>query len=284
MSTTNHPTELARSSKEKFVLGQARLRRGHIELTLLSVYASLDDGLRSYLLLHGRPVASDDWPSLIGLLRADEELPLTRPEADTLERIYSLWLRIIHGESVTLTLESIQEYQQLASTLLLRYGVLVVAPETSRPLSDPAMLSSLEIDAGRRWQRWRPALNLLLVLVVILFVGVGGILVFTSDFASGDSPRQPASTGTSQPTDALSPAPPEDTLAPGRTAFVRASLEDDVALRASPGSDNRVVVYIGPDTAVRIIEGPVQEDSSEWWKVQALNQEGWCRADVLEVR
>ncbi len=287
MSQGNTPTELMQRSKEKFVLGQARLRREQIELTLLSLYGSLDDGLRSYLLLHGQAVAPDNWPDLIPLLREDTRHPLTRDEAHQLHRIHSLHSQIARGEAVTLAAESADAYQQFAATLLLRYGITVVAHEIG---GHTAALTESE-----RW--WRPASRpgflrrhrrplrrtLAALLTLGTLVSIALVLVLNPP-AALEPWLQPGDTSARQ-ADAP-PGPTASALLPGRTAFVRADLGRDMALYDEPGASDTesIQLYLRPDTAIQIIGGPVEINGATWWQVRALNMSGWCRDDWLEPR
>ncbi len=289
MSSATHPTDLMRSSKEKFTLGQARLRRGLVELTLLCLYGSLEDGLRAYLLLHGRAVARGDWPEMIALLRGDEDLPLTLEEADQLQRIYTLWNRIAIGEAVTLTEESVAGYQHLASVLLARYGVLVVVPETRTHAPSAYTAVPTPLNANHWWRQLRSPVMVLLAAAVVLGLGALTFISVNQSFAlrggiSFDTVLTPA------PADTEGRSTPITTeryvLAPGRVAYVRADLDEDLALRARPGNadDNPVRLYLTPNTAVQIIDGPVERGNQDWWQVRAFNQQGWCRGAALEVR
>jgi hypothetical protein len=287
MSQGNTPTELMQRSKEKFVLGQARLRREQIELTLLSLYGSLDDGLRAYLLLHGTAVAPDNWLDLIPLLREDARHPLTRDEAHQLQRIHNLHSQISRGEAITLAAESADAYQQFAAALLLRYGVTVVAHEIG---GHTAALTEAE-----HW--WRPATRpgflrrhrrpLRRTLAALLALGavVGIALVLLLNPPAALEPwLQPGDTSTRQT--AATPGPTASALLPGRTAFVRADLGRDMALYDEPGASDAesIQLYLRPDTAVQIIDGPVEINGTTWWQVRALNMSGWCRETWLEPR
>jgi hypothetical protein len=283
MNTDETPTSLFRSSKEKFVLSQARLHREHIELTLLSLHGSLEDGLRGYVLLHGHAVARDDWPSLLQVLRSDETHPLSREEADRLQRIYRMWVRIVRGEAVTLAAETMRSYQEFAARLLLRYGVLVVAPETDPEASLVNQLKGPNATTSTWAQRIRVPQAAIVLLVLVLVAGVLVMAVLNGPAALQaiigiDAPVHTASGSAT--------ALPNNVLAPGRQAFVRRDLDSDMALYTQPGdtADSSIRLYVGPGTAVRVIDGPVAVQGTEWWQVRALNQTGWCRADMLEVR
>jgi hypothetical protein len=287
MSHGTTPTELMQRSKDKFVLSQARLRREQIELTLLSLYGSLDDGLRAYLLLHGTAVAPDNWPDLIALLRDDSKHPLTRDEAHQLQRIHRLHEHIARGEAVTLTAESTAAHQQFAATLLPRYGVIVVSREMG---GNEAALAQAE-------QWWRPpnstgllqrhartlrrTLATLLALATLASVA---LLLISNPPAMLQPWLQPAGTRAELP--ASTPGPTASALQPGRTAFVRADLGRDMALYAEPGASDAdsIQLYLRPDTAVQIIGGPVEVDGALWWQVRAINMTGWCRDEWLAPR
>jgi uncharacterized protein YraI len=121
----------------------------------------------------------------------------------------------------------------------------------------------------------------LLVLALVL-----GVVILS---IANDSAALRAITGTDTPvhTDSGSAtAPPSNVLAPGRQAFVRRDLGSDLPLRTQPGdtADSSIRLYVGPGTAVRVIDGPVTVQGTDWWQIRALNQTGWCRADMLEMR
>jgi hypothetical protein len=265
------------------VLSQARLHRELIELTLLSLHGSLEDGLRGYVLLHGHAVARDDWPTLLTLLRSDKAHPLSREEADRLQRIYSLWVRIARGEAVTLAAATLHSYQEFAADLLLRYGVLVVAPDTDAEESLVARLKGPDDTSSAWWQRVRVPRTAMVLLVLVLVLGVLALSVLNVPAALQ------AITGTDTPmrtTSGSATALPDNVLAPGRQAFVRRDLGSDLPLRTQPGdtADSSIRLYVGPGTAVRVIDGPVTVQGTDWWQIRALNQTGWCRADMLEMR
>jgi hypothetical protein len=287
MSQGTTPTELMQRSKEKFVRSQSRLRREQIELTLLGLYGSLDDGLRAYLLLHGTAIAPDNWPDLIARLREDERHPLTRDEAHQLQRIHHLHSQISRGEAITLAIESAAAYQQFAATLLLRYGVLVVAHEMG---GHTAALTEAE-----RW--WRPPhrpgflrrhrRTLRRTFAALLTLGavasIALVLVLNPP-AVLEPWLRPGATSADQ--SAATPGPTASALQPGRTASVRPDLDHDMALYAEPGTTDTesIQLYVRPDTAVQIIGGPLEVNGTTWWQVRAMNMSGWCRDEWLVPR
>jgi hypothetical protein len=266
------------------VLSQARLRREQIELTLLSLYGSLDDGLRAYLLLHGQPVAPDNWPDLIAHLRDDAKHPLTRDEAHQLERIYRLHGQIARGEAVTLATESITTHQQCAAALLLRYGVLVVAHEIGG--------RTAAITEAERWwspdnrpaflRRHRRALRRAFAALLTLAAVVSVAFVLLLNPPAALEPLLRPDTTSANPT----PGPTASAIMPGRMAFVRADLGRDMPLYSKPNASDTesIQLYLRPDTAVQIIDGPLEIQGATWWQVRAMNMSGWCRDEWLEPR
>lgn len=83
------------------------------------------------------------------------------------------------------------------------------------------------------------------------------------------------------------PTPPHPTtLTIGHTAYVQSDVAEGLALRAEPGTSASIPVqlYLNANTAVLIVDGPVQRDGYTWWKVRAANKEGWCAGAFLEMR
>lgn len=300
-STRNYngktPGELITSGRAKFALSQARLRQRQVELALLSLLGSLEDVLRAHLLLNRHPATSGDWFALLQALCVDTVQPLSRDEVARLYRMHRLRLRIVQGETVTLTYETFVLHQQFVADLLARYGVLVAAPETL-----PASLLALRAPGGREgvqsfWMRYRNQLVPGLMILFIFVIGATATVFLQqvrSNQASVIARSVPsvvptiATAGPDQPT-VLPPTAttlPPYALAPGRTAYVRPDITSGLALRASPSSnpDVPVQIYLSGDTAVRVLEGPIEADGYTWWQVRAANQEGWCAGEFLEVR
>lgn len=293
MNSGTTPTDLLASSKQKFILSQARLRRGLVELTLLSLQGSLQDGLRSYLLLHGHPSARADFAALREALASAASLRLEEEEASRIQHMEQVRSRISEGEAVTLAYESLADYQQFVARLLLRYGVLVVVPDQERTGSQPfASAAFSHVSAPPRLHSTSPLSRVAAALLVLLLLAVlAATIIISRPAAAWNFWQLPApsisSPGTVQP--AASPAPtrlPPDALAPGRTAYVRTGNSSDLALRAQPGSasDNPIRLYLSADTVVQVIEGPVQTEGTDWWKVRVANQEGWCAGTFLAAR
>jgi hypothetical protein len=295
IATQPTATELIASSKKKYALAQARLRRGLIELALLSLQGSLDDALRSYLRLRKHPAAHADWPTLLTAFQADASPPLSEEEARDLHDMRQLWQRVVVGEACNLTEESAAAYQRFVAGLLMRYGVLVVAPDA--PVPDSPLLEQLasEWSLGAWWARWRARASstFVLLLVAVCVAGAATSLALTRPQSMEDTlsraskqlpqlaSQQPGNTATDE-----TAIPPPDVLFPGRTAHVRRSASEGLALHARPGEapDNPVRLILSPDSEVRLIDGPLTVDGSEWWLVRAANQEGWCPAAFLEIR
>ncbi len=59
-----------------------------------------------------------------------------------------------------------------------------------------------------------------------------------------------------------------------------------LALRAAPSSNPDVPIqtYLSGNTAVQVLDGPIEADGYTWWQVHAANQEDWCAGEFLEVR
>jgi hypothetical protein len=76
------------------------------------------------------------------------------------------------------------------------------------------------------------------------------------------------------------------TFMPGQHAYVNHEGVEKVALRVEPGTAITIPVrlYLSANTAVTVIDGPVQADGHRWWKVRVANQEGWCPERVLTLR
>ncbi|NJL33262.1 MAG: hypothetical protein HC893_04640 [Chloroflexaceae bacterium] len=94
------PTSLIASSKEKYRLCQARLNRGWIELALLSIHGSLEDGLRSYLLLRHLPAPQGEWDALLRQIQTHGELAEADQSTARLYQIDHLHRCITRGEAV----------------------------------------------------------------------------------------------------------------------------------------------------------------------------------------
>lgn len=294
------PTELIASSKARFALGQARLRRGQDELALLSFHGSLEDGLRAHLVLHSDPAAHGDWLQLLDAMRDDQWQPLSAIEIERIGRIENLRLRLSHGDRVTLTEESLQAYQQFVARLLARYGVLVVASEVgvSSPQRERAAMPAPV--AVPFWQRYRTHLAPVLVVLAVFIIGAATTIMLqqarppqAAVILQTPAPTLPLPITTFAPVSEPSLVPPEPTavpanvLAAGRLAYVRSDIGGGgLALRARPGTanDNPVQFYLSPDTQVEVVAGPVDADGYSWWQVRVANQEGWCAGEFLEVR
>jgi hypothetical protein len=287
------PQDLAGRSKKKYTLSQARQRREQVELTLLSLVGSLEDGLRSYLLLHGHPAAGARLPDLLPPLQEDSRHPLKPDEAARVRHMLDIWRHIVDGEAVTLTHESVCEYQEFVSALLLRYGVLVVSPE-SRPQPRGTIASLPRPPAYHEQpQRLRPRWIIAALLVLICLASAATAYAISHSPATRavfEELTTPDSTlpAVGMPDGSDSPAreQPTDTLAPGQLAFVRGDIGDDLALRAQPGlgPDSPILLYLSPNTAVQVIDGPVRIGDVHWWQVRVANRQGWCPGRFLEIR
>ncbi len=305
---SNTPSARRASSKRKHTLSLARMRRNQSELTLLSLYGSLDDALRAHLLLYQNPAANQDLNGVLLAMRQDGKLPLSREEAERIRRLHSLQTRVASGETVTITQESLLSYHHFVAELLSRYGITVVDPETVLPLTtttttdtpdglkDAAMGEHTPMGVLKHY---RPHLMPLLFVVLLLVIaatttilvqqsrGVSGALVTTTPTRA----RPTTTVSSTTPTRALSRTPtptppPPHVLTPGRTAYVRPGLAGGLALRSKPGiaADIPIQIYLNAGTAVQVVDGPTEADGYRWWLVRAANQQGWCAGEYLEVR
>jgi hypothetical protein len=305
---SNTPSARRASSKRKHTLSLARMRRNQSELTLLSLYGSLDDALRAHLLLYQNPAATQDVNSVLLALRQDSKLPLSREEAERIRRLHTLQTRVASGETVTITQESLMSYHHFVAELLSRYGITVVDPETVLPLTTPPMgdtpdgLKEAAIGGGTplaMLKHYHPHLMpLLLVVLLLVIAATTTILVQQSRGVTGalapptaTSHTQTETPSSASPTQALSQSPtptppPPNVLTPGRTAYVRPGIVGGLALRSEPGTaaDIPIQIYLTPGTAVQVVEGPTEADGYRWWLVRAANHEGWCAGEYLEVR
>ncbi len=297
------PAELIARSKEKYALGIARIRREHYTLALLSLHGSLEDGLRAHLQLHHHPAGSGDWDTILDTLAKavdQDEKPVTRltpVEAERLRRIDKLWRKARRGEHITILDEHIQVYQQLVAQLLLRYDIIVVAPETTTSATKRIEYRELARSTPTFWQRYRTHLAPT-VTVILMFVIGAAVSIAVQQSRSQPAPVPTTTVRSSittpatleaQPTYATARRPtiaPTPHLSPGRDAYVRDGISEGLALRAQPGTtdDIPILLYLEPNTAVRVIGGPVEADGYTWWQVRAANQTGWCAGEFLEMR
>lgn len=280
-------TDLITSSKQKFTLSQSRLRRGLCELALLSLQGSLEDGLRSYLLLHHHPAARGDVPTLLAALGAYPPRPLAHADARQVRRMALLWQRVAQGEAATLTSESLIDYQQQVASLLQRYGILVVPTSSAPATADQRTSPPIPPDEQRiPWRRMlQQAAILATLLLLLLLVGAAASLAVSQVLAQQRGEPGPLDTiELLAPATPLQPAPPTaPRLAPGQTVIVRADLGHDLALLTRPGSaeGNPPRFYLSPGTAVHVTDGPIIINGSDWWQVSAINQRGWCQGRDL---
>jgi hypothetical protein len=262
------------------------------------MYSSLEDGLRAHLLLHRHPAAGDEIADMLVALREDTALPLSREDAEQVRRLSSLHARVACGETVTLTQESMNAHYHFVATLLMRYGVAVVAPEIADDEGQlPATLKRDDRIEQLKlwWNRHRSKLvPLLLVLVVVLAAATTMLLIQQSRLVKG-------STATPTPTlappavifDAPPTVPPPSLPTPtpvqrgqlqvGQTVYVREGITGGLALREQPGTaeDIPIKIYLTSGTAVEVVDGPVEQDGYRWWRVRAASYEGWCAGEFL---
>jgi hypothetical protein len=300
MDNSRTPADLIACSKQKYTLSQARLQPGKVELALLSLQGSLEDGLRSYLLLHGHTAARDDFSALLTALCDYTPLALSQEHVRRIRRMHDVRDRIIQGEAVTLTDESLSDYQQIVAEVLVRYGVLVVAPE-QRTATQSSYTTRQPRERRGDWRNiFRKMAEVASLLLLIFLLGIGVLLVIkrvvpdvslininqtATTTAITPVPVSPMSVRETEPPQHTPESSP-DRLSPGQTAVVRVEADEMLALRERPGtaSNNPVKLYLSPDTVVRVIEGPVHVNGLDWWKVRAANLEGWSRGDALEAR
>jgi hypothetical protein len=308
------PTDLLKRSRDKYALGQARLRREAAELALLSFQGSLEDALRANLLLHALPAAGGEWDEVLTALRSSSGDPSLGPpllitgEAERLRRMHSLCDRIRSGGQVTVSLDTIADYQQFIGRLLQRYGVLIGQPdaEEDSPLPDSRRIREPPPDKRFKLLDQLPAFAVPVLLVLLMLAAGAGAAVMIQGGQSAPArptaavavvvPTMPETViippltpGAPMPSVTPIPSPttaPPGALALGRTAYVRSDVAGGLALREQPGiaAGNIVRVYLDPGTAVMVIGGPSEADGYQWWLVRAANIDGWCAGEFLEIR
>ena len=175
--------------------------------------------------------------------------------------------------------------------------------ETHAPFDEGAGRADALADRWRRSQAW---VLPLLIIVSIILIGAA-ITISLQQLRAAQAIRIPATTqiiamasqtspsasqaiGSAQPqrtvatvtTAGPTAQPAPGALATGRRARVSAG-GPALNVRDRPGIGQGTPVFIlQPDTRVDIVEGPVQADGIEWWKVRVINQEGWCAGQYLE--
>ncbi len=145
------PLELIDSARTKYTAALGRLRRGYLELALLSLHGSVEDALRAHGLRLNLPAAREELPELLDALTRVTLAPLSPAEAEGVRRMHRLRRRIAHGEHVVVAGETIDAYRRLAARLLPRYGVTVIPPEEPEAtlLTGAAQLEAPEAAMGR---------------------------------------------------------------------------------------------------------------------------------------
>ena len=148
---TPGPIELIDAARTKYTAALGRLRRGHLELALLSLHGSVEDALRAHGLRLNLPAAREPFPDLLAALTRVTLGPLSLAEAEGVRRMHRLRGRIAHGEQVVVAAETIDAYRRLAARLLPRYGVMVTPPEEPEPtlLAGGAPLEERAATRGR---------------------------------------------------------------------------------------------------------------------------------------
>ncbi len=280
--------ELIASGKARYALSLARLRRHQPELALLSLLGSLDNVLRGYLLLHHSQTVADDWEALLAAMQDDPMYPLLPEEVQRLQRMHHLHARIVQGDTVTLAYDTVLTYQQFVTMLLARYGVPISPPE-SIPASLRLPPGAAPLSARRLWRQYRPQFMAVLLIGLLLLVGTLTIMFVQQQRAVLSATNAESAAALITQPDNPRPLPgilAPRTLAPGRTAYVRADVVDGLPLQAQPGTDPTIPVrlYLERNTAVEVLVGPVELDGVAWWQVRVANQQGWCVGEFLEVR
>lgn len=285
------------------------MHRGQVELVLLSLRGSLEDALRAHLLLHKHPLAHEAWSLLLAALHQRNEQDETRherherhvirflseEEAGRVLALTTLCEQIGDGDCVVLTQESALTYYQVVANLLPCYGVLVVAAEPRPSLVLPASHQKgalLNVVGRMRFRR-----RFYLVLVGSLLVVALGLAAAIARPQFAPAQQQimlvsppPGDDGTRTTTDTppapTASEPARGALAPGRRAIVQVEAAEGLALRLEPGTAITIPVrlYLDNQTVVTVVDGPVVVDGRAWWKVRAVNQEGWCAGEFLKAR
>lgn len=316
------PAELIASSKRKFALAQARMRRNQHELALLSLAGSLHDALCHHLLLRNNPAVREGTDILLDALYIDPDLPLSQGEVERARRIYSLQARVAQGDAVTVTRESVDAYYAFVARLLSRYGVTVVAPDVdpADPDPDPDRFPESDGPFPKReknalakhldalWQHHHERLVPIMTLVLLFLVGATIVIIMQQSRLAESGAPVPTPTPTLfvpalnlatstptltptpvRPTPAGTPTPraPESpgSLVAGGSATVRLDVATGLALRAEPGTAATipVIIYLEPGAVVELLEGPVSgADGYNWWRVRSGEYEGWCAGEFLD--
>jgi len=70
-------------------------------------------------------------------------------------------------------------------------------------------------------------------------------------------------------------------ILPGGRVYVGTADGARLNGRAEPGLDAVVVAVYEPGEMLTVVEGPVQADDRQWWRVRGASGEGWCAAEFL---
>lgn len=289
MKSHRLPADLIAQSKQKYALGQARLRRGHNELALLSFHGSIEDAMRSHLALHQNPAADGEWLALFEAMHEDPVTPLAYHTADPLWHMHKHYLTIAGGEAATLPPQLMADYYEVTAEFLIRHGVVVPHPE-----HDHTTRSSSRMPWQHRLiERWRSIhgyLALSLITLLIFLIGAFTTLALGLP-QTGQTPSLPmlSNDAPAAPNHEPPPPPPESdipTLAPGVIAMIIGESGEGIPLRAEPSLDpaTPIWLYLASGSDVTVRDGPVEAEGLVWWRVHAANKEGWCPADVLQPR
>jgi hypothetical protein len=120
------PYELREAARSKYLLAITRVRRGPVELALLSLHGCLEDGLRAYAMQLRMPEQIEPLPQLVEALTRHPQSDLKPEEAKIIIRFHRLRTRVSQGEQINVKDQTIGAYQQLVGQLLNRHGVPVV--------------------------------------------------------------------------------------------------------------------------------------------------------------
>lgn len=290
------PQTLIASSKQKFMLAQARMHREMRELVLLSLQGALTDAFRSYLALRNHAAAQAPFAVVLDVLLEDSNNPLQHDECEQIRRMQKVQQRIATGGAVTLATDTIVAYQQLVALLMARYGVLVVIPElvvplplelssqslsqsSSQSLSQSSSQSSLQpqqptdLLAEQKqaipdivqslwhiWDKYRVHLAPLVGILLLFTLGAAAIIIVQQSRLAMDSPVPPIPTATSSPT--LGPFQDLSDDSPISTPTVPSGEDDDLPFPV-PVSNTMAYVSaaVGDGLALRTQPG-TSEDTS----------------------
>lgn len=138
-----------------------------------------------------------------------------------------------------------------------------------------------------------PRAPVLAALLAVIVAAAGGLWAFTT-LGQGERPAAAApptsqARPTARPTARPAPSPtaaPTDTPAPqlavGRRARVVTQDGSPLRMRDGPGQGGRLLARVPANTEVELLEGPVEADGYEWWRIRASESEGWSAGRALD--